>query len=34
LNNGTQLNGVALGSASTGTLSAVILPSGEILDLR
>jgi hypothetical protein len=32
--NGTQLNGIALGSASTRTLSAVILPSGEILQLR
>ena len=32
--NGTQLTGVALGNASTGTVSKVILPSGEVLDLR
>ena len=34
ITNGTQLTGIALGKASTGTVSAVILPSGEILDLR
>ena len=32
--NGTQLTGLALGSASTGTVSAVILPTGEVLDPR
>ena len=32
--NGTQITGIALGSASTGTVHAVILPSGEIVDLR
>ena len=32
--NGTQLTGVASGSASVGTMGAVILRSGEILDLR
>jgi hypothetical protein len=32
--NGTPLTGVALGSASTGTVISVILPSGEVLKLR
>jgi hypothetical protein len=32
--NGAQLTGVALGSASTDTVISVILPSGEILELR
>jgi hypothetical protein len=32
--NGTKLTGAMLGSASTGTIISVILPSGEILELR
>ena len=32
--NGTQLTGLALGNASTGSVSVVILPTGEVLDLR
>ena len=32
--NGTPLTGLALGSASNGTVSVVILQSGEFLDLR
>ena len=32
--NGTQVTGIALGSASTGAVNAVILSSGEIVNLR
>jgi hypothetical protein len=32
--NGTSLTGIAPGSASTGAVDSVILPSGEILELR
>jgi len=32
--NGTQTTGVALPSASTGTVNSVILPSGETVELR
>ena len=32
--NGTQHSGIAVGSASTGSVSTVILPMGEIVDVR
>ena len=32
--NGTQTTGVVLPSASTGTVSSVILPSGETVEVR